>query len=128
MIVLDANVLIAHLDATDAHHDRASALLALHADHPFLASPISIAEVLVGPVRAGLLDQATAALSQLGVSTVELGLDAPTRLAVLRAATGLKLPDCCVLASAERAQAGIATFDDRLATTAHERGMDVHTG
>lgn len=128
MIVLDANVLIAHLDATDAHHDRASALLALHADHPFLASPISIAEVLVGPVRAGLLDQATAALSQLGVSTVELGLDAPTRLALLRAATGLKLPDCCVLASAEHSQAGIATFDDRLATTAHERGMDVHTG
>lgn len=32
MIVLDASVLIAHLDATDAHHDRACELLLLAAD------------------------------------------------------------------------------------------------
>lgn len=128
MIVLDANVLIAHLDATDAHHDRATSLLVGLADEPLAASPITIAEVLVGPVRAGQLDRATAALKQLEVATVDLGADAPTRLAVLRAGTGLRLPDCCVLQAAEQAQAAIATFDDRLAAAARERGVDVRDG
>jgi predicted nucleic acid-binding protein len=128
VIVLDANVLIAHLDATDAHHDRATSLLVDLADEPLAASPITIAEVLVGPVRAGQLDRATAALRQLEVATVDLGADAPTRLAVLRAGTRLKLPDCCVLQAAEQAQAAIATFDDRLAAVARERGVDVQGG
>jgi predicted nucleic acid-binding protein len=128
VIVLDANVLIAHLDATDAHHDRATSLLVDLADEPLAASPITIAEVLVGPVRAGRLDRATAALRQLEVATVDLGVDAPTRLAVLRAGTRLRLPDCCVLQAAEQAQAAIATFDDRLAAAARERGVDVRGG
>jgi predicted nucleic acid-binding protein len=84
--------------------------------------------VLVGPVRAGQLDRATAALAQLQVTTVDLRADAPARLAVLRAGTGLKLPDCCVLQAAEQAQAAIATFDDRLAAAARELGVDVRDG
>ena len=78
MMVVDASVLIAHLDATDAHHDRASSLLMDLADEPLAASPITVAEVLVGPVRAGQLDRATAALAQLQVTTVDLRADAPT--------------------------------------------------
>jgi predicted nucleic acid-binding protein len=49
-------------------------------------------------------------------------------LAALRAGTGLKLPDCCVLQAAEQAHAGIATFDDRLAAAARELGVDVRDG
>ena len=128
MMVVDASVLIAHLDATDAHHDRASSLLMDLADEPLAASPITVAEVLVGPVRAGQLDRATAALARLQVTTVDLRADAPARLAVLRAGTGLKLPDCCVLQAAEQAQAAIATFDDRLAAAARELGVDVRDG
>lgn len=69
MIVLDASVLIAHFDATDSHHDRAGELLLRAADQeqPLAASPITLAEVLVGPARTGRLDQATAALDQLRV-------------------------------------------------------------
>lgn len=128
MIVLDANVLIAHLDATDALHHQATCLLADLAHERLAASPITIAEVLVGPVRAGLLDRATAALAQLGVTTIDLAPDAPARLAVLRTTTGLKLPDCCVVHAAEQAHAGIATFDDRLAAAARGRGLDVRAG
>lgn len=125
MIVLDACVLIAHLDATDAHHARASALLLDAVDEPLGASPLSLAEVLVGPARAGQLDRATAALHQLQVASVLLGEDAPTRLAVLRAGTNLKLPGCCVLLAAEQTHAVVATFDDRLATEARKRGFVV---
>lgn len=128
MIVLDASVLIAHLDTSDALHDRAFALLAALADEPFAASPITLAEVLVGPARAGRLDRAAAALRALEVAPVPLDGEAPARLAMLRAGTGLKLPECCVLLAAERAAAGMATFDLRLAAAAGERGLVVRAG
>jgi predicted nucleic acid-binding protein len=126
VIVLDASVLIAHLDAGDAHHDRAFGLLLALADEPFAASPLTVAEVLVGPARAGLIDRAAAAVRELQVTTVPIDEIAPARLAALRAATGLKLPDCGVLLAAELVGgAGIATFDDRLAAAARARGLDV---
>lgn len=123
--MLDASVLIAHLDAADAHHDRASALLLDVTDEPLGASPLSLAEVLVAPARAGRLDRATAALRRLRVTSVRLPADAPVRLAALRAGTGLKMPDCCVLLAAEQQDAAVATFDDRLAAAARERGLAV---
>lgn len=127
MIVLDAGVLIAHLDATDCHHDRAGELLLHAADQgrPLVASPITLAEVLVGPARGGRVDQAAAVLGQLGVRTVALPRDAAMRLAVLRAATTLKLPDCCVLLAADQVADAIATFDDRLALAARSHGLAV---
>lgn len=125
MIVLDASVIIAHLDATDALHERATALL-LGADSEGLgASPLSLAEVLVGPARAGRLDRAVAALDQLEVTSVNLDRDAPTRLALLRAGSSLKLPDCCVLLAAQQVHGAIATFDEALAATARRGGLDV---
>jgi predicted nucleic acid-binding protein len=125
VIVLDASVLIAHLDASDAHHERAGALLLDVAHESLGASPLSLAEVLVGPARAGQLDRATAVLHQLEVTSVRLDEDAPARLAVLRAGTSLKLPDCWVLLAAEQVRGAVATFDDRLAAAARERGFVV---
>lgn len=127
MIMLDASVLIAHFDATNSHHDRAGELLLLAADHdePLAASPVTLAEVLVGPARAGRLDQATAALDQLAVCAVALPQDAPLRLATLRVATALKMPDCCVLLAADQSDAAVATFDDRLADAASSHGLAV---
>jgi predicted nucleic acid-binding protein len=126
VIVLDACVLIAHLDESDSFHEDADTLLGSVADEPLGASAITLAEVLVGPARTGRLDQATAALAQLELSTIALGADAPGRLATLRAGTNLKLPDCCVLLAAEQhGGAAVATFDDRLATAARNRGFRV---
>lgn len=56
MIVLDASVLIAYLDARDQHHNAAEALLLRSADDEFGANALTIAEVLVGPLRAGHLN------------------------------------------------------------------------
>jgi predicted nucleic acid-binding protein len=125
VIVLDASVLIAHLDVSDAHHDRAFDLLQALAEESFAASALTVAEVLVGPARAGGLERATAALRALGVETMPIGEAAPAALAGLRAATGLKLPDCCVLLAAEQVGGGLATFDDRLAGAARDRGVPV---
>lgn len=128
-MVLDASVLIAHLDSHDPHHERArTLLLAEAAQHVVAASPITLTEVLVGPTRAGLLDRAAAALRHLAVTAVPLAEDAAQRLAVLRVGTGLKLPDCCVLLAAEQTSGAMATFDGRLATAARRRGIAVHPG
>ena len=124
MIVVDASVLIAHLDENDALHDRAVDALLAAAEHPLGCSPITLAEVLVGPARAGRLRDARSAITDLGVAEIPLGGDAAGRLAALRAETALKLPDCCVLLAAEdgRAQT-VLTFDDRLARAAEQRRL-----
>ena len=127
MIVLDASVLIAHLEVTDAHHQRATEVLFATAGEALGASPITLAEVFVGPARAGQLDRAAAAIEDLQVEAVPLGVDAPARLAALRAETGLRMPDCCVLYAAQTANAALATFDDRLAAAATHHNLTVHT-
>lgn len=123
MIVFDASVLIAHLGATDAFHDRAVDLLVEAAEESFAASPLTLAEVFVGPARAGKLGAAQAAIADLDVTTIPFGADAPQRLAALRSSTGLRLPDCCVLLAAQTAGAEIATFDDRLSSAAGDFGL-----
>jgi predicted nucleic acid-binding protein len=126
VIVLDASVLIAHLDANDPHHDRGFALLLTLSAERFAASALTVAEVLVGPARTGSIERASAALRRLGVETLPVDAAAPAVLAGLRATTGLKLPDCCVLLAAEQVDGSVATFDDRLAAAARDRGIKVH--
>lgn len=124
MIVIDASVLIAHLEGTDAHHDKAKALLLSISDSPIVASPITLAEVLVEPTRVGQLARAEAGIEKLRVKQVPFPPDAPTRLANLRARSRLKLPDCCVLLAAEQINAkAIATFDDQLGANAQRLGF-----
>jgi predicted nucleic acid-binding protein len=124
VIVVDASVLIAHLDERDAHHARALELLLGLASHPLGASPITIAEVLVGPADQGRLDDARDALDAMGLREVPFGASASRRLALLRSQTRLKLPDCCVILAAEDAPAeAILTFDARLDEAAASRGL-----
>lgn len=126
MIVLDASVLIAHFDRDDAGHDRARAWLLETAEQPLAASAITLAEVLVAPARGGRLDTAHAALRDLGVGEVPVPAGAAERLAALRADTGLKLPDCCVLLAAQEVAAdAVLTLDHRLAKRA--RALGYHT-
>lgn len=128
MIVLDASVLIAHLDERDAHHAAATERLLHLAGKPFGASPITLAEVLVAPARAGRLPAARAALAMLEVTELPLPPHASERLAALRAETSLKLPDCCVLLAAEDAAGAVLTFDDRLAREAVRRELAPQQG
>jgi len=123
MIVLDASVLIAHLDPRDAFHDAAGERLLDVANQPFGASTITLAEALVAPLRTGTLRTTRAALDALEVEELPLPRGAAERLAALRTETALKLPDCCVLLAAEDANGAVLTFDERLARAAAERGL-----
>ena len=125
-MIVDASVLIAHLDERDAHHEAATQLLLAAAGDDLAASPITLAEALVGPARSDRLAEAQAILDVLSVREVALAVDAAPRLALPRAQTGLKLPHCCVLLAAGDAQQRVvATFDERLATAACRMGMDL---
>ena len=117
LTVLDAGVIIAVLDATDAHHAAAVASVGAARDRgDVLVLPASAyAECLVAPHRRG----------QDAVSVVDRFLDAlPARVepadrsiagaaAALRAAhgTALRLPDALVIATA------IVRGGDRILTT-----------
>lgn len=127
MIVVDATVLIAHLDERDAQHAKAVEALLEVAREALGVSPLTVAEVLVGPARQDRLAAGIDAMGQLELQEVPLPADAPTRLATLRATTSLKLPDCCVLLAAQDGQAGaILTFDDRLRREAERLAISAH--
>jgi predicted nucleic acid-binding protein len=123
VIVLDASVLIAHLDDRDSHHPRARSLLEDSGSEPLGASAITLAETLVAPARAGRLGEAHAALEQLGVNELVLGKGAPGRLAQLRADTARKLPDCCVILAAQEHAGTVASFDAGLTRAARRLGL-----
>lgn len=125
MIVLDASVLIGHLDTSDAHHAAARALLVAAVDEQLWASPMTLAEVLVGPTRAGAAERAMGSVLALGVRATPWPEDFSLRLARMRVDTGLRMPDACVLVAAEQPGAGLATFDGRLADAARNRGIPV---
>lgn len=112
LIVADASVLIAWLDARDAHHTEAIDLLASH--DGFVVHPLTLAEVLVHPVRAGVEGDVLARLSAIGMVVSPLPTDA-VRLARIRAETALRMPDCVVIACAEAHGLPVGTFDTDLA-------------
>lgn len=117
MIVLDAGVLIGFLDSADAHHQAAVAILEQNPSG-YLVHPLTAAEVLVGPAKRGVEDQVWRDLRGVGVEVADLGSDEPLALARLRAQWGLKMPDTCVLATAEHLDVYLATFDCQLANVA----------
>ena len=125
MIVLDAGVLIAYLDNQDRHHEPAEALLERAIDDDLGANPLTLAEVLVVPARDGRLDSVRTVLRDLEVQELPFPADTAVRLAQLRATTGLKMPNCCVLLAAEDEAARVACFDDRLAQAAQSRQLEV---
>ena len=57
-------------------------------------------------------------LLELEVQELAFPADTGVRLAQLRALTGLRMPDCCVLLSAQDAGASLASFDTRLTQAA----------
>jgi predicted nucleic acid-binding protein len=99
--VIDTSVLVAFLEATDAHHSAAVAeLTRARESHALVVPIVAYAEVLVGPSRQGPRQEAVAEefLSTIGgIETVSVAI--ARRAARLRASTGLKLPDALVIAT-----------------------------
>ena len=125
MIVLDASVLIAHLDSTDSFHAQAGQILVDSGPESLGASSITLAEVLVTPIREKKLALVQKAIDDLGIEELPLDEESSVRLAELKVITGLKMPDCCVIAAAESRAGKVATFDRSLARAAEDLGLPV---
>jgi predicted nucleic acid-binding protein len=126
VIVLDADVLIGFLDEDDAHHKTAFEFLMSSDDYRM--HTISLAEVLVRGATDGSLARLEQRVREIGIVEHPRLPTEAAELARLRAATQLRLPDCCVLLVAEATGASLATFDDRVTRVARARGMTVLDG
>jgi predicted nucleic acid-binding protein len=118
LTVLDAGVVIAALDATDAHHaPSVHALRTARESGDALIVPASAyAEVLVGPSRKG--DEAIATvdafLDALPAAVEPATREVARRAAALRGSHGrtLRLPDALVLATAHVVGADLVLTTD----------------
>jgi predicted nucleic acid-binding protein len=126
MIVLDSGVLIAFLNATDAHHARVRSFLLEHAHESFSVAAMTLAECLVHPVRADALHPALTALMALELDVEDMRQRDAVPLARLCEQTRLKLPDAAVLHTAMVADCSIATTDVALAQAARRVGIVAH--
>jgi predicted nucleic acid-binding protein len=115
-VALDASVAIGFLDPADAHHDRAVSSLR-ELDRSSLMMPASAySETLVRPLATGNADLVERFIDGLRIEIVPLDRQVARHAAGLRAEHGaLRLPDALVLATARLREAGLLTFDDRLA-------------
>jgi len=116
IVVLDASVVIAFLDAADRHHRGAvAALTDLRAEELVLPAS-AYAEMLVGPARRGreAMTAAREFVTDLALRIEPIGADTAERAAGLRALhRGLKLPDALVIATADVLHASSLLTADR---------------
>jgi len=114
LIVLDASVVIAHLDPDDALHASATSALVEYADDDLRLPASAYAEALVDPARKGRLDETRDALAALQLQIVPLDRPQAERAASLRARErGLRLPDALVLACGQLLAADAILSADR---------------
>jgi predicted nucleic acid-binding protein len=125
-VVVDADVVIGALDASDAHHadarERFEAWQA--AGTARLMSAVNLSEVLIAPAGdARRLSAAREAIAALG-----LAIHAPTEAIAVDAARirvehPISLPDAYLLATARHAGASIASFDRKVLEAAARAGL-----
>ena len=82
MIVLDASVLIAHLNPVDSHHAPATAILLAATPGSTIVHTVTMAEVLVGGVRVGRGAAMRDDLRAAGVDVAPYDADEALRLAL----------------------------------------------
>lgn len=116
-VALDADVLIAFLDASDDQHQRAIDLLRprLGAGDRIVVAASVYAEILVHPLRRGSDRAIDDFLTAIGADVVGVDRDIARRAAQLRAThPGLRLPDAFSLATAHATKSDLLTLDQRL--------------
>ena len=114
---LDADVVIAFLDPSDAQHQRAVETLGAHlasGDDILIAATV-YAEVIVRPLRYGTDGKVDEFLAAIGAHVVEVERLLARRAAELRARhSSLRLPDAMSLATALAGAAELLTLDRAL--------------
>ena len=116
-VALDADVLIAFLDASDAQHETAVELLRprLATGQPILIAASVYAEILVHPLQRGSDHAVDAFIDAISATIVPIDRVIARRAAHLRGAhRALRLPDAISLATALVVGAEYVTLDRRL--------------
>lgn len=116
-VALDADVVIAFLDAGDDRHERAVDVL-----HPWLGEGAEIvigasvyAEIMVRPLARGAGARVDEFINAIGASVIAIDRELARRAADLRARhPSLRLPDALSLATSLTTSAELVTFDQRL--------------
>lgn len=117
LAVLDASVVIAFLDETDALHEPAKVELGSRTGDELVIGASVYAEVLVGPMRSGrrAMTRLEQFIADFAIRVEPLTADVARRAARLRATTPtLRLPDALSIALADSLGADvILTGDER---------------
>jgi predicted nucleic acid-binding protein len=116
-VALDADVLIAFLDASDDQHQRAIDLLRprLAAGDRIVVGASVYAEILVHPLKRGSDQAIDGFLTAIGADIVAVDRDIARRAAQLRAThPSLRLPDALSVATAHATKSDLLTLDQRL--------------
>jgi len=120
-VALDADVLIAFLDAADDQHERAVSMLRPHPStaEEILVSASVYAEVMVRPLARGIESKVDEFLAAVNTTVVAIDRSTARLAAQLRARhRGLRLPDALALAAALAGDAELLTLDHGLARIA----------
>ena len=106
VVVFDSDVLIGFLNRDDAHHVGAveHVQAAMAPGNQRLLCAVNLAEIMIGPIRAGTQEVVGQMLDQFGIATIPVGGELASRAAAVRARTNLKLPDAFAVATAIDAQ------------------------
>ena len=108
VVVLDSDVLIGFLNANDAHHADAVALVrdSLTPGTRRMMSAVNYSEILIGPIKAGKTarDHVEGMLVNFAIEIIGVDGALARRAAAVRARTGLQLPDAYALATAIQAE------------------------
>jgi predicted nucleic acid-binding protein len=128
LTVLDAGVVIAGLDANDAHHVKVAASLSAARERgdSFVLPGSAYAEVLVRPAGRGpaTVARADAALDASAISIADADRAIARRAATLRARhPSLRLPDALVVATAVELSADHLLTTDRRWKTLRGLGL-----
>ena len=127
---LDADVLIAALDANDAHHSAARGLLTYwHAQQEtVLISLVNLSEVLVAPAAdERRMRTARSAIAALGVTIHQPTEAIAVEAARLRSRHPISLADSYLLATARQLHAQVASFDAKIARAAKAERIATHS-
>lgn len=116
-VALDADVVIAFLDAADDLHERAVDELRplLAAGDPIVVGASVYAEILIRPTQRGTDAEVDNFLDAIGATVVAVDRALARRAAQLRARhAAMRLPDALSLATALAAGVPLLTFDRKL--------------
>jgi predicted nucleic acid-binding protein len=130
-LVLDADVLIGALDASNPHHHQARALFTGWQQHDDsrLISVVNLSEALVAPAAdRQRLQRAREAIGALGLIVHRPGEAIGVEAARLRHSHPISLPDAYCLATARHAGASVASFDQKLVRAAAAERIPVAAG